>query len=712
MMAVTLAALTHAAPAPARAALATLVELSSPKGAEWEFLVIFAVLLLGPVLVERARVPGLIGLLLGGYAIGPHGLDAIGAGNTTVPDLGQLGLLYLMFVAGVELDLELLRRHRRAALVFGLLTFALPMAFGSAVGFGLGWATLAALLLGSLLASHTLIVYPQLRDAGLASDPAVATGVGSTVLTDTLTLVVLAAVAGAAGGGRSTGEVAVQVVVGLAVLVAFTLLALPRAAGWAFQVFGAERAVRYVVAVTAFLAAATVAEVFGIEGLVGAFFAGLGLNRLVPNEGQLMDRIGFFGGAVFIPVFLVSIGLILDPAVIVRPETLGLAGLFVAACLGGKALAAVLSARLLGFSRPQALLLFSLSAAQAAATLAATVVGFQLGLFSSAVVNAVLLVIFASVLVATLVATRATAGLAVDEGGARPLGARVVVGVGDPELAAGALALAVRVARADGGVVQPVLVVPLSAPFTPRPAHARLTRAAAVAGVDGVVSTVVDRSLLHGALHAGAAAEATLVLVAEPATPDAAAHEAAQAVLAEAVPGVPPVAFVRGSAARLGTVRVLAGDGAGPGSGEGGGGGGRRGGAGRGSGGSPGGGVSQGSGGSQGGGEGRGSGGQGQDDDGEGVRGGERRHSDGEGRDGAHALLGELARRVARGPAQRLAPADGEVDWTALAPGDVTFVALTDGAASAIPADAAGIVVSTAEGPAAGDAGPYALPVL
>ena len=540
-------------------ALAEVVELSSPKGAPWEFLIIFATLLLGPAIVERARVPGLIGLLLGGYAIGPHGLDLIGSGNTTVPDLGQLGLLYLMFVAGVELDLNLLRKYRRSAVAFGLLTFLLPMAFGTTVGLGLGWQVLAAILLGSLLASHTLITYPAVRDAGLASDPAVATVVGSTVLTDTLTLVVLAAVAGAAEGSRSTIDVAIQIVVGLVVLIAFSMLLLPLLAGWAFQLFGAERAVRYIVAITAFLAAATVAEVFGIEGIVGAFFAGLALNRLVPNEGQLMDRIGFFGGAVFIPVFLVSIGLILDPAVIVKGETLGLAGLFILACLGGKGLAAAVSARLLGFSRPQAGLLFSLSAAQAAATLAATVVGFQLGLFSSAVVNAVLVLIFASVLVSTIVGTRASAAMATQEDRVRPMGARVVVGVGDPASAAGALSIAVRIARADGGVVQPVLVVPQSAPFAPRAAHSRLRHAAAVAGVDGMVSTVVDRSLLHGAMHAGVAAEATLVLVAEPAAMDAAGLEAARAIVAEGLSGAPPVAFVCGSAPRLGVVRTLAG---------------------------------------------------------------------------------------------------------------------------------------------------------
>jgi Kef-type K+ transport system membrane component KefB len=543
------------------APLLALVEISTPKGAPWEFLVVFAVLLLGPVLFRRAGIPGIIGLLVGGYAIGPHGLSLIGAGNSTLPDLGQLGLLYLMFVAGVELNLNLLRKHRRSAVTFGVLTFALPFALGALVGFALGWEALAAILLGALLGSHTLITYPYVKEAGLASDPAVATGVGSTVLTDTLALVVLAAVAGSVAGHRSSVDIAAQIVIGMVVLVAFSLFALPLLAGWAFSWFGAERAVRYVVAITAFLSAATVAELFGIEGIVGAFFAGLGMNRLVPNEGQLMDRIEFFGGAVFIPVFLVSVGLILNPGVMVKGETLGLAGLFILACLGGKALAAAICSRLFGFSRAQGGLLFSLSAAQAAATLAGTVIGFQLGLFSSAVVNAVLVVIFVSVLVSTMVGTRAADRVALPEGPS-PLGTRVVVGVTDAELATGALTLARRIARADGGVVHPVLVVPESAPFAPKPALARLSEVVSAVGIDGQLMTIVDRSVLHGALRVGRSQEATLVLVAEPHALDGQQQQQQPAPASPAGTGAgagspaPPVAVVRGNAERIGVVRT------------------------------------------------------------------------------------------------------------------------------------------------------------
>ncbi len=624
-----------------------LIEISTPKGAPYEFLVVFAVLLLGPVLFRRAGIPGIIGLLVGGYAIGPHGLSLIGAGNNTLPDLGQLGLLYLMFAAGVEIDLNLLLKYRRSAIAFGLLTFILPFALGTLVGFALGWEALAALLLGSLLASHTLITYPAIKEAGLAADPAVATAVGSTVLTDTLALVVLAVVAGSVGGHKSSADVAVQIVVGMGVLTAYSLYVLPKLAGWAFRFLGTERAVRYVVAITAFLSAATVAELFGIEGIVGAFFAGLGMNRLVPNEGQLMDRIEFFGGAVFIPVFLVSVGLILNPSVMVKGETLGLAGLFILACLGGKQLAALISARLFGFSRAQSGLLFSLSAAQAAATLAATVIGFQLGLFSSAVVNAVLVLILVSVLASTLVGTRASERAARPDG-PRPLGKRVIVGVLDPEHALGALTIARRIARADGGVVHPLLVVPESAPFAPKPALARLGEVVAAADVDGQVMTIVDRSVLHGALRVGRAQEATLVLVAEPgpepageqrgagdgAPGDAPAGDDGGRAPRPVAPGVsserdetptPPVVLVRGNATRLGAVRVRLDD--------------------------------------------------------------EELAPD--------SLAAELARRVSSGAAQRLE--QDHTDWAELlAPGDVTFVSSELGETLAkLPGAGQGLVVST-----------------
>jgi Kef-type K+ transport system membrane component KefB len=498
--------------APALAA----VSLKSPSGPAWEFLILFLVIIVGPPLMTRARVPGIIGLLIGGFAIGPYGLNLIGAGNTTVPDLGQLGLLYLMFVAGVELDLSLVRIHRRAVLTYGVLTFALPMLFGTVIGLALGWIPAAALLLGALLSSHTLLLYPTVRSAGLAADRGVATAVGATVLTDTAALVVLAAVSGTQVAGGSPGSIALQIVLGLTVLVAFTMVALPRLARLAFRYLGTDRVVRYLLAVASFLAAGTVADIFGIEPIVGAFFAGLALNRLVPNEGPLMDRIDFFGSAVFVPVFLVSVGLLLDPKVMVEGETLKLAGLFIAASLAGKAAASGIARLSLGYSGPQARLMLGLTVPQAAATLAATIVGFNIGLFDQSVVNAALVLILVSIVVGTLLVDRSVPTVPAPEGLGRRIGARILIVLTDPAQARLAFALAARIAATDGGVVRGLLAAPRREIEALHPRLAELQTAGYEVGVDVEPRLLVHDGLAEGVVNMATEAHASFVILGAP----------------------------------------------------------------------------------------------------------------------------------------------------------------------------------------------------
>ena len=406
-----------------------MLAFDTPSGPAFDFLILFLVVLAGPAIMTRARIPGIIGLIVGGWAIGPHGLGLIGAGNVTVPALGELGLLYLMFVAGLELDLNVLRVYRRAAVVFGLATFVAPFVGGLIVGGILGFSTPASLLLGSLLASHTLLLYPMIRDAGLGANPAIASAIGATVLTDSISLIVLAGVSGTQTGSGSTFAIFAEIVGGLVVLIAFSLVVLPRVAIWTFRHAGSDRSSRFLFALIAFLAAASLASVFGIEGIVGAFFAGLALNRLVPNEGETMHRIDFFGAAVFVPIFLVSTGLLLDPSVMFTAETLRFAALFLVACIGGKVLAAVLARYLLKVSRPEASLMFVLTTPQAAATLAATTVGFKLGLFSTEVVNAVLVLILVSIVSATLLAPRYIRQIPAPSEDEVDLGTRVLLAV-------------------------------------------------------------------------------------------------------------------------------------------------------------------------------------------------------------------------------------------------------------------------------------------
>jgi Kef-type K+ transport system membrane component KefB len=526
------------------------IKVKSPTGAAWEFLILFLVVIVGPPLLERARLPGIIGLLLGGFLIGPNGLNLIGAGNTTVPELGQLGLLYLMFVAGVELDLGLVRVHRRAVIIFGLLAFSIPLAFGSAIGFSMHWEAAAALLLGSLMASHTLLVYPTVRDAGLSAHRAVATAVGATVLTDTASLVVLAFVSGSQLEGGSPASIALQVVFGLVVLVIFTMVVLPRLVRLGFRYLGTDRIVRYLLAFSSFLAAAALADSVGIEGIVGAFFAGLGLNRLVPNEGPLMERIDFFGSAVFVPIFLVSVGFLLQPSVMIQGETLKLAGLFVVAAIGGKAIAAAITKGVLQLSNQETALMLGLTLPQAAATLAATVIGFQIGLFDQSVVNAVLVLILVSIVAATVLVEHVKGDVVAPplaEG--HGLGRLILVALEDPAQAQIGFGIGARIAAPDGGLVRGLLGCPPAEKRDREPGLAELSRVGYAIGVDTNPMLVVNTSFAEGVVNAVTEQEPSLVLVGQRSASETPALGGPGETIAASIPT--PVAIVIGEATKI-----------------------------------------------------------------------------------------------------------------------------------------------------------------
>jgi Kef-type K+ transport system membrane component KefB len=468
-----------------------LAAISAPSGEAFEFFVLFAVILFGPIVFTRFRLPGLIGLVLGGFAIGPHGFGLIASGNHTVPALGHLGLLYLMFVAGLELDLQVLKDYRRAAVLIGLLAFAIPFAAGIGLGQLLGWSVAASCLLGALASSHTLITYPMLRDAGLGGNPAVASAVGATVLTDTFALVILAVVSGSQTGSGSTGTILAEIAIGFTVLLVVGLVAVPRAVEASFRLWGADRVARYLVIIVALLFMAMLAQLFGIEGIVGAFFAGLALNRLVPNEGPSMEQVEFFGTAVFVPIFLVSIGLLLDPKVMVRGETLKLAAFICLIALGGKAVACWLAGLLLRFSRPERASMFVLTAPQAAATLAVTLIGFEIGLFGVSVVNAVLVLILLSIVVSAVLAEKVI-GWMPAHAHRPPLGERVLVVTGSTGPSDAAMRAATRIARPDGGKSDVLIVRAQTEPSPDRNALRAVEKRIYRHGHDGQVHVEVD----------------------------------------------------------------------------------------------------------------------------------------------------------------------------------------------------------------------------
>ena len=489
------------------------LNLTSPEGTAWTLFVAVLVIVLAPYLAERVRIPGLIGLLAGGCIIGPNVLGIVSADTGIVEELGEVGLLYLMFLAGLELDLGVFAKYRNRAMGFTVLTFVLPLVLGIIGGFVIGFGFAAALLLGSLFASYTLVAYPIVRNLGLTSNAAIAATVGATVLTDTTALVILAAVAGSTSGDASGVELASQIVLGHGVAGGYCFLVLPRLAKWFFATLGQQRTIRYGFVLAALLSAGVLAEVVGIEGIVGAFFAGLALNRLVPNEGEFMERIDFFGSALLIPMFLVSVGTVIDPAVLVDPSTLGTAAVFVVACVGGKLLAAVLCGPLFHYTRAEIGAVFGLSVAQAAATLAATFVGLQIGLFTTTTVNAVMIVIVVSLILASTCTQRFGAEIPKPVITAGRFGRKVITHVADARDAPVVVAVAARLAAADVGVVQPVVIVPDGSDEPVGPVVDSIEVSIGHLGVDAEVDVRHDTSIIVGILHASSSANGSLLVV-------------------------------------------------------------------------------------------------------------------------------------------------------------------------------------------------------
>jgi Kef-type K+ transport system membrane component KefB/nucleotide-binding universal stress UspA family protein len=480
----------------------------------WIFAVLMAVVLVVPLVAERARIPPVVALLLAGTVVGPNAVGLLER-EGTLAVLGSAGLLYLMFMVGLELDLQEFADQRMSSLIFGALTFAFPMVIGTVAILAMGFDTLPAVLLASCWASHTLLAYPVYHRYGTHGHPSVATAVGGTILTDTAALIVLVVVVRAYQGVLDVGFW-LTLVPSLAALLATTLWMLPRLGRWFFAGIGQDRGIRFLFVMVALFASGAIAHAAGIEAIIGAFLAGIGLNRLVPNGSQLMDRVQFLGWQVLIPVFLVSVGMLVDWRLLGDAATLALAAGFTAVALSGKLVAALVTGRLVGYGRAEVGTLFSLSTAQAAATLAAVVIAVRVGLIGTEIVNAVVVVILVTCVLASWTADRYARRLPRPAEPRRP-GSAVVVAVARPDSAGPLLRLAAALARRDGGRVLPLVVVPAEDPaggFQARRAQAdAVERLASRHGVEAHALVRIDSSPAEGVLHTAVEHGATLVVM-------------------------------------------------------------------------------------------------------------------------------------------------------------------------------------------------------
>ena len=374
----------------------------------WIYLGVLSIVLFAPLLFNRLRLPHIIGMILAGLLIGPNGLNILDR-DDSFELFGEVGLFYIMFLASLEINMQEMKQAKGGALLMGLAVFAIPIALGLLANtFILKYDNfMTSLLLASMYASYTLISYPIVARYGLSRLRCVNFVVGGTVITDTLTLFVLAIIVGISRGEANVWFVLLMFVKLIAVG-AIIILLFPRIARYFFRNYN-DSVIQYIFVMMLLFLGAGLMKLAGMEGILGAFITGLVLNRLIPHSSPLMRRIDFVGNAIFIPFFLIGVGMMIDVSVLFKGGgSLIVAAVMVGTALTGKWIASFLVSKVYRMSSDERNLMFGLSTSQAAATLAAAIVGNKIGLLNDDVLNGTILLILVTCIVSSITSDRAS----------------------------------------------------------------------------------------------------------------------------------------------------------------------------------------------------------------------------------------------------------------------------------------------------------------
>lgn len=400
------------------------------------FTILISIILLAPVLFKKLRVPGIIGLIVSGMIIGSHGLNLIESGES-INLLSTAGLLYLMFLAGLELDSRDFMRNREKSLIFGALTFFIPLVFGLIVShYLLSYNFLQSLLIASMFSTHTLIAYPIASRLGITRSEAVMITIGGTIITDTAVLVLLAFIS-AASLGTFTMMFWIRMILSISAFSWIILWGVPKASAWFFKNLEGESGSQYVFVLAMLFISALLARLAGVEPIIGAFLAGLALSRLIPHTSALMNRISFIGNNLFIPIFLISVGMMVDFTVFFRGfGAMLFAGTLVVVAVSSKFSAAWALQKIFGYSKNDRQVIFGLSVSHAAAIIAVAIVGYNLKLIGLEVVNGAIMIILVTCFIGSFVTERSGRKLAIDEAEKMPVRSsfpeRILVPVSNP----------------------------------------------------------------------------------------------------------------------------------------------------------------------------------------------------------------------------------------------------------------------------------------
>ncbi|MBE6178158.1 MAG: cation:proton antiporter [Alistipes sp.] len=425
-----------------------------------KFLIIMTIVLGTPLILNKLKIPYLLGLIIAGAVIGEHGLNLV-ARDSSIILSGTAGMLYILFLAGLEMDMADFKRNSLRSLTFGLYTFIVPMAFGVVAGYYLlGYSLLSSLLLAALFASQTLIAYPIISKLGITRDKAVTIAVGGTIIVDILALVTLTVVVGFATGSTES-DFWWQLAASVAACGVVILWIFPLIGRWFFKRCS-DNISQYVFVLVSLFLGAYLTQLAGLEPIIGAFLAGLAMNRLIPRTSPLMNRVEFVGNAIFIPFFLIGVGMLVDyHAIFGSWETLLVGGVMVVMVTASKYIAALLTAKTFRLTGDQQTVLFGLSVAHVAGTLAVVMVGYNITigttpeglpirLLDEAVLNGTILMILVTCTISSFTTQRGAHQIALNgpqNDRKVEVGEHVLIPVSHPRAVAEAVGLGIAVTK-------------------------------------------------------------------------------------------------------------------------------------------------------------------------------------------------------------------------------------------------------------------------
>ena len=494
----------------------------------WIFFLVLVIILFAPVVLERLRIPHIIGMILAGVVVGEYGFNILSR-DSSFELFGKVGLYYIMFLAGLEMNMEDFKSIRLKAMVLGLLAFVIPLGIGIWANLSvLGYGLMSSVLLASMYASHTLIAYPIVIRYGINRQRSVSIAVGGTAVTDTLTLLVLAVVSGMYKGDVSDYFL-LRLILKVIVLSLVIVYGFPRIGRWFFRRYS-DQVVQYIFVMAMVFLGAGLMQFVGMEGILGAFLAGLALNRLIPHVSPLMSHLEFVGNALFIPYFLIGVGMLINVQVMFgHLASLKVAGVMIAVALAGKWLASWLTQKIYRMRPLEREMMFGLSNAQAAATLAAVLVGYNIvlpdggRLLNEDVLNGTILLILVTCVVSSFltehVAKRMATEAADPDDSPLQEHERLLIPVSNPDTLDRlmGLAMVLRDVRQNDNLVALNVINDdndtLRQELQGKRSLARAAQLAAAANVELKTVTRFDLNIASGILHTAKECEATTIIV-------------------------------------------------------------------------------------------------------------------------------------------------------------------------------------------------------